>query len=159
MSWLSRWCEAGRDSPAMANNDRQPLTLQVSLPSGRSETISVLPGGTVLDLKIAAQQSLGQRFLRLASSEGRLLDPADPLRLYGLQNGDSLTAVAQQQKLAATGSAFALWCEGGYRIVTWGDRFSGGDSSGVQDQLKNVQHICGTSYAFAAILANGNVGP
>ena len=33
----------------------------------------------------------------------------------------------------------------------------GGDSSSVQDQLQNVQHICGTLHAFAAILADGSV--
>ena len=33
----------------------------------------------------------------------------------------------------------------------------GGDSSSVQDQLQNVQHICGTHHAFAAILADGSV--
>ena len=170
MHWL-RWCEAG-NSPAMAmaNNGsqkedmstrqvptrwRRPLILQVSLPSGRSETISVLRCGTVVDLKIAAQQSLGQCFLGLASCDGRLLDLADPLRLYGLRNGDSITAVAQQPKIAATCNAFALWCDGGNRIVTWGvPQF---DSSRVQNQLRKVQQISGTGYAFAAILADGSV--
>ena len=33
----------------------------------------------------------------------------------------------------------------------------GGDSSGVQHQLTNVQQICGTHHAFAAILADGSV--
>ena len=37
--------------------------------------------------------------------------------------------------------------------VTWGDPDRGGDSSSVQDQLKNVQQIQATSQgAFAAIL-------
>ena len=34
-------------------------------------------------------------------------------------------------------------------VVTWGTQDYGGDSSSVQDQLKNVQQICGTAGAFA----------
>ena len=41
--------------------------------------------------------------------------------------------------------------------MTWGNPNEGGDSSRVQDQLRNVQQICGTAYAFAAILADGTV--
>ena len=33
----------------------------------------------------------------------------------------------------------------------------GGDSSAVQDQLRNVQQVQGTGLAFAAILADGSV--
>ena len=42
-------------------------------------------------------------------------------------------------------------------VVTWGDAECGGDSSRVQDQLRNVEQICGTDSAFAAILADGTV--
>jgi len=163
-SRLSRQCEAGAMANAEDVSTRQISTrwgrllkVHIVLPSGRSETISVLRCGTVVDLKIAAQHSLGQCFLRLASSNGHLLDPADPLRLYGLQNGDSITAVAQQPKIAATRRAFALWCDGGNIIVTWGDPERGGDSSTVQHQLRNVQHVSGKCDAFAAILADGSV--
>ena len=41
--------------------------------------------------------------------------------------------------------------------MTWGDPDYGGDSSEVQDQLKGVQQIQATDYAFAAILADGSV--
>ena len=41
--------------------------------------------------------------------------------------------------------------------MTWGDRNSGGDSSEVQDQLRNVKQIQATWGAFAAILADGSV--
>eukprot|EP00435_Cladocopium_sp_Y103_P026178 s530_g6.t1 len=133
------------------------IDLAVSLPSGRSETISISECGTIADLKIAAQQSLGRGFLRLAKADGRLLDPADSLQLSGLQNGDRLTAVAQKPKIAATFEAFALWCVGTDRVITWGSGDSGGDSSGIQAHLKNVQQICGTYGAFAAVLAEGTV--
>ena len=133
------------------------IKFDVSLPSGRCETVAVSQIGTVTDLKIAAQESLGRRFLRLAAPDGRIFDPAESLRLSGLQDGESLTAVAQQPKLAATGHAFALWCIGADRVVTWGTPERGGDSSRVQHQLKNVQQISGTVGAFAAILADGSV--
>ena len=42
-------------------------------------------------------------------------------------------------------------------VVTWGEQRIGGDSSRVQDQLKNVEHIQATSKAFAAILQDGSV--
>jgi hypothetical protein len=51
--------------------------------------------------------------------------------------------------------AFALWCCGESRIVTWGH--PDGDSSAVHDQLRNVQQVQGTGIAFAAILADGSV--
>ena len=133
------------------------IELQVSLPSGRCATVSVLECGTVADLKIAAQKSLGQRFLRLAAPDGRLLDPTNTPGRAGLRDGDSLTAVVLQPKIAATSGAFALWCAGGDRIVTWGHDVLGGDSSRVQDQLRSVQQICSTEFACAAILADGSV--
>jgi hypothetical protein len=40
-------------------------------------------------------------------------------------------------------------------VVTWGSKKYGGDSSLVQDRLKDVQYIQGTKVSFAAIRANG----
>ena len=105
------------------------LQLNVLLPSGRCASLSLPLDGTVLDLKLAAQQSLGQAFLRLAAPDGRLLNPTEPLQDSGLQSGDCI-AVAQQPKLAATDSAVALWCPGG-GVVTWGNSDFGGDSTEV----------------------------
>ena len=42
-------------------------------------------------------------------------------------------------------------------VVTWGDSYEGGDSSAVQNQLKNVQQVQAFSGSFAAILADGSV--
>ena len=100
---------------------------------------------------------MGQGFLRLAapgSPDGCLLD-AD--RLSGLQNGDSLAAIALQPKIAATCRAFALWVVGGDTIVTWGHPDYGGNSSKVRDQLRSVQQVCSTEAAFAAVLVDGTV--
>ena len=82
----------------------------VSFPSGRREPVEVSQFGTVADLKKTVQQALERRFLRLAASDGRLFDPQDSLQRSELQDGDGLTAVAQQPKVAATWSAFSLWC-------------------------------------------------
>ncbi|MNG28635.1 hypothetical protein D3C84_1139210 [compost metagenome] len=42
-------------------------------------------------------------------------------------------------------------------MVTWGDRFSGGNSSAVQNQLINVQAISNSYRAFAALNLDGTV--
>ena len=42
-------------------------------------------------------------------------------------------------------------------MVTWGHAKSGGDSSAVQEQLRDVHLIQANLHAFAAVLANGNV--
>ena len=132
---------AGKGFPAMANNvspvpsrwgRRRHVRFHVSLPSGRGETISVSRDGTVAELKIAAQQSLGKGFLRLASPDGCLLDPLKALRHYELQYEDGIAAIAQQPKRAATATAFALRV-GENAAVTWGDRRCGADSSRVQN--------------------------
>ena len=41
--------------------------------------------------------------------------------------------------------------------MTWGQSHHGGDSSQVQDKLRNVKQIHGTAIAFAAISADGSV--
>ena len=58
----------GHGSPQMADF---PIDLEVSLPSARCETLAVSLSGTVADLKLAAQKSLRQPFLRLAAPDGR----------------------------------------------------------------------------------------
>eukprot|EP00435_Cladocopium_sp_Y103_P041643 s1343_g11.t1 len=112
----------------------------------------------VRDLKLLAQRSLGQGFLKLVTKEGHVLaSPGDSLQAAGVQDGDHLTAVAQQVEVAACRGAFALWCHGGNGVVTWGDPCYGGDGSAVRDQLRNVQQIKATHHAFAAVLVDGSV--
>ena len=41
--------------------------------------------------------------------------------------------------------------------MTWGHPEHGGDSSQVQEELRNVQHVQATARAFAAILESGAV--
>ena len=56
--------------------------------------------------------------------------------------------------ISSSDTAFAARLGGG-SVVTWGDADGGGDSSLVQGQLKGVQHIYSTKYAFAALLGSG----
>jgi len=83
--------------------------------------------------------------------------PTESLQFSGLHDGNSITAFAQQPKIAGTMFAFALWCVGSDRIVTWGDVAHGGDSIAVKDQIRNVQQIFANDWAFAALLADGSV--
>ena len=101
------------------------------------------------------QKSFEQQFLRLVTAEGHALtDLTESLESLGIQDGDTLTALALQVKIAATGSAFALWCCGGSTLLTWGrsrlwwvTALSSKIGSMVWLQVK------GTFGAFAAVLA------
>ena len=132
------------------------LQVTVSLTSGRSASLSIPLASTVGDLKTMVRESLGKPFLRLITADGRQLNPSEFLEAAGLQDGAQLTAVVGEAKLAATRYAFALWCCGGDRVLTWGHRGRGGDSSAVQDQLKSVRQVQATREAFAAILEDGS---
>lgn len=94
--------------------------------------------------------------MQLILPHGKLLDEAKSLEDAGLQHGDTVTAVVQRPKLAATHAAFAIWCPGS-GVVTWGHPNFGGDSSDVQDQLKHVREIQASRSAFAAVLADGSI--
>eukprot|EP00435_Cladocopium_sp_Y103_P072719 s528_g41.t1 len=93
---------------------------------------------------------------QLVAADHCTLDPTVSLQAAGLEDGDHLTAIVLEAKLASTEDAFALFCPGGDRVVTWGSPDHGGDSSEVQDQLKGVQQVKATLHAFAAILADGS---
>ena len=43
----------------------------------------------IADLKVAAQKSLGQSFLRLIAPDGHVLNPQQSLKDEGLQEGDA----------------------------------------------------------------------
>ena len=72
-------------------------------------------------------------------AKGQQLDLTATLDDAGLRDGDMVTAVVQLGQLAATSEAFALHGHG--EVVTWGRADCGADSSQVQEQLRNVQHI------------------
>ena len=142
--------------------------VNIVLPSGRCESLSLPRSSKVGDLKILAQTYFGQGRFKLITAEGHvLLDPLESIYDAGLEDGDHLTAVACQSQVAATAKAFALWCPGGDRIVSWGNQEFEGLISAFRDQL-SVQVVQGPhrhkilfdgeqGTAFAAILADGSV--
>ena len=67
-------------------------------------------------------------------------------------NQVQLKAIRQSRKIPAFA---ALLGDGS--VVTWGYGAIGGDSSVVQDQLRDVQQIQASNGAFAAILGDGSV--
>ena len=83
----------------------------------------------------------------------RRLELAESLETLGISDGNSLTAVVQIPQLTANERSFALWCCGG-NVVTWGDAGFGGDCSKVKE-LKDIQHLCASHSAFAAISQSG----
>ena len=123
------------------------IQIRVALPNAHEELLSLPPFSTVQDLKTKAQRAFGRKCLRLI----------DRIEEAEIKDGECLNALVLQPKLAATQSAFALWCHGDNAVVTWGNAHCGGDSSAVRDQLKCVQQIQATGLAFAAILQNGSV--
>ncbi len=63
----------------------------------------------------------------------------------------------QSQKVSAsTVSAFAALRQDG-TVVTWGDPSAGGDSSEVQDDLRDVVSVSASNAAFAALRQDGTV--
>ena len=136
---------------------QEMIQISIALPSGRSEAFTLPQSSKVGDLRILARKSFQRGFLRLVDADHGMVDPAVSLQSARLEDGDNLTAIVIHPRVAATALAFALFCSGGNRVVTWGHPGYGGDSSGVQDQLKGVQQIQATDNAFAALLADGLV--
>ena len=99
------------------------LQVTVALPSGRSEKLS-LPSSTVGDLKVLAQKTFGQGFLRLTADGHILKDLSQPLQAghfrVGVVAWVGPTAI-ETVKLGATSRAFALYFVGNDEIFTWGD--------------------------------------
>ena len=118
--------------------------IKVTLLNGNPELFVLPPSSTVQDVMTKAQRAVGKKHLRLITAKNRVLvDPDTTLEEAEIEDGECLTALVLQPKLAATTRAFALWCHGESAIVTWGDADCGGDSSAVRDQLRSVQKIQG----------------
>ena len=134
------------------------IQINVALPSGHVELLTLLPSSTVQEVRTKAERALGKKYLRLITAKNRVLvDFEQTLEEAEIKDGECLAALVLQPQLAATKGAFALWCHGGSAIVTWGPAFSGGKSSAVQEKLRAVQKIQATWHAFAAIVQGGSV--
>ncbi|OLP80298.1 hypothetical protein AK812_SmicGene39302 [Symbiodinium microadriaticum] len=104
----------------------------------------------------AKWQALAVGTGKLLDSSGAVLDGSTTLEESGLQSGDTLTLKISSFQVRGHASAFAAILADG-SVVTWGDADDGGNSSHVQEQLKDVQQIKATMNAFAAILGDGSV--
>ena len=135
------------------------ITLHVSLLSGRRVTLETGLDVDVQEFKQRAQSALSVGRGRLLHPGGFALHEARTIRDCGWQTDDVLTLQLQPVMILASrdwnGAAFAAILGDG-SIVAWGDADYGGDSSSVQDQLRNVLHVQASDQAFAAILADGS---
>ena len=121
------------------------IHINVVLPKGHSELLTLEPSSTLQELKTEEAQAFGKKYLKLITA----VNLKQTLEETEMEDGECLTALVLQPKVTATSKAFALWCHGDSAIVTWGDADFGGDSSAVQDQLKGVQQIQASHSAFA----------
>ena len=143
------------DGPPSKRSKPTAIGYNISLPNGSSCRVL---GDRVLELKEQAQEQLQKPFLQLCSPGGCILDPSEACDIYDdLQESATMTAIAEEPKVAATNCAFSLWCAGGSRVVSWGHHESGGNAAGVMQSLANVVDMKATEHAFAAILGSGKV--
>ena len=116
------------------------LRINIALPNGHAELLTLPPSSTVQDVRTKAQRAFGKKHLKLITAKNQVLvNIEQTLEEAEIEDGECLTALVLQPRLAATNSAFAFWCHGHSTVVTWGDAEWGGDSSAVQDQLRGVQ--------------------
>ena len=132
------------------------ITVEIGLLSGNTVRVEANLNEEVGTMKHRAQIALGVGRGRLVGSSGSVLDTCAPIKGARLQNGDLLTLHVKPSTVQASDGAFVAILGDG-SVVTWGSAACGGDSSAVQDQLKNVQQIQASRGAFAAILDDGSV--
>ena len=135
---------------------RKACVLHIASPqsSGKAVQITASAETPLEDLRLRAQRSLQAGRGILLNAAGELLNLKQTVGEAGLKAGDCLTLHVRQTTVASTREAFAALLGDG-SVVTWGG--FGGDSSSVQEQLKDVRQIHATQRAFAAFLDNGSV--
>ena len=152
-------CERSKRLTSQAAN--MSISVNVHLLSGKSASLEVEADASVESLQQRAQRALAAGGGMLLNSFGEVLDGAKTIKEAKLKSGDELSLHVKQVHIKATkhdGMYFAFAALlGDGSVVTWGIAGNGGDSSAVQEQLKNVQQIQASSGAFAAILGDGSV--
>ena len=115
------------------------IAVEVGLLSGQATTVRASSEENVETLRFRAEAALGVRRGRLVDSCGSMLDEHVLIKDSSLQNGDSLTLLhISSVRACGASNAFAAILGDG-SVVTWGVGATGGDSSSVQNHLKNVQ--------------------
>ena len=132
------------------------IIVEVVLLSGSKAIVEARLDESVETLKNRAQTGLKVGRGRLLDSSGRALVGSSKIIDTTVQSGDCLSLHLSRVQIEASFGAFAAVLGDG-SVVTWGSAAHGGDSSDVQDQLKNVQQIQASSGVFAAILGDGSV--
>ena len=132
------------------------IALEVGLLSGKTAIVEAGLDEEVGALISRAQTALGVGKGRLVDVSGAVLDATMPIKCTTLQDGGSL--ILHVNRVQACGTMFAVAALlGDGTVVTWGDVEYGGDSTAVQDELKNVQQIQASSCSFAALRGDGTV--
>ena len=132
------------------------IVVDITLISGQRVSLEADPTASVQSLAERARRALGVGRGRLFTSSGSFLDGDTQLGAANLQTGDCLMLQVGTVRIHGRYTCFAAILGDG-SVVTWGSASYGGDSSYVQDQLKNVQQIQASKGAFAAILGDGSV--
>ncbi|OLP90907.1 putative E3 ubiquitin-protein ligase HERC2 [Symbiodinium microadriaticum] len=134
------------------------ISVEVGLLSGKTATVEVGLDEQVSTLKLRAQTALGVGRGRLLDSSGSVLNDSLSVQHAKVQNGDSLTWHINTVQVQACdiGAAFAAILSDG-SVATWVLSNRAGNSSAVQELLKNVQQIQVSYRSFAAILGDGSV--
>ncbi|CAE7229205.1 unnamed protein product, partial [Symbiodinium sp. CCMP2592] len=136
----------------------QDIEVHVTLFSSKSVCVWASADDTVNKLRLKAQKELLVGLAGLVAPNGELLRGLDTLRQSNLRSGDMVYATVRPATLASTrqSMAFALMRSDG-SVVTWGPGDRGGDSSAVQDRLRDVEQIVATGVSFAAIRSDRRV--
>ena len=133
------------------------MILTIALLSGRSVILEVDPECRLRDIKQAAKGQFDVSLGKLLTQSGEVLQHSIPIGQQ-VMDGEILTATVRPDalQLMANGRAFCALRNDG-SLKCWGNPFTGGDSSLVDDQLVNVRSVKGalvrgeTSSAFSAI--------
>ena len=140
------------------------ISVNVHLLSGKRASVEVEADASVESLKHRAHSALAVPSRgRLLNSSGEMLDGAQTVTEAKLRSGDVLTLHVNQVQIKVfkaqnrgSQKAFAAILGDG-SVITWGYAIYGGDSSEVQDRLRDAQQIQASYQAFAAILGDGSV--
>ena len=78
------------------------IQIDVALPNGHAELLSLPPSSTIQDVRTKAQRTFGKKCLRLITAKNRVLvDFEQTLEEAEIEDGECLTALVLQPQLAA----------------------------------------------------------
>lgn len=119
------------------------MILTIALLSGREVILEVDPECRLRDIKQAAKGQFDVSLGKLLTQSGEVLQHSIPIGQQ-VMDGEIVTATVRPDalQLMANGRAFCALRNDG-SLKCWGNPFTGGDSSLVDDQLVNVRSVKG----------------